>query len=154
MRTGLKTIIPRVFIIMAEPCAICNTSTNTDDRLSEDAAKQTKEKLDFFVCQEFSVRLGETNLASSTWLCHKCVHEIDDYFETLTIMNAKRDELLHKLQQVIVMTPQSDSTQTSSQTSCQKRPSATSSTGCTTPKRPRKCNESSLQVRLNLRYLM
>ena len=100
-------------------------------KLYGDVNKDSRERLELFLYQEFGMSLQATPLAAGTWLCHKCKKDIDSYFELIKEINAKRDNLLDNLKRVVAVTA----------VHSRKRPSSednsSSASQHTTPKRPK-----------------
>ena len=130
---------------MAELCSVCEcdvakcTLKAKRLKLYGDVNKDSRERLELFLYQEFGISLQTTPLAAAAWLCHKC--KKDSYFELIKEINAKRDNLLDNLKRIVAVTA----------VHSRKRPSSEDNSSTvsqhTTPKRP-KAATSFMKVRL------
>ena len=60
----------------------------------------TREQMDMFLYQELGVRLEETDLKGTSWLCYKCRNEVDRYFQIIQDINRRREQLLEKFSRI------------------------------------------------------
>ena len=87
--------------LMVDCCALCKCDVSKRTakakrlKLYCDSAEATRKRLAY---QE--LLLERRSFGRETWLCHKCKNEIDEYFELIQEINAKREYLVKKLQSV------------------------------------------------------
>ena len=141
-----------------EVCCLCSSDVSSRVttkakrvKLFGDSAQETREKIELFLNEEYSVSIQETNLTDGTWLCHKCRNEIDRYFQVIQEINFKREKLLTKFKKVVTLA-ETDGQQCRKRKESSDPQSSTSSHHCTqttltTPKRPKQ-HRTSVRVLL------